>query len=403
MEENDVIRLYETSERLVRGVSMRHRRYLCDKINWGNRLICIKGAKGTGKTTLVLQHMRETFGPGNIRALFVSLDNIWFAAHDVMDLVDWHWKRGGTHIFLDEVHHLRSWQTVVKTIYDSYPELNVVYTGSSMLQLEAGNGDLSRRRIPYVLAGLSFREYLLFEALGDFPAIGLDEVLTNHGVLVREVLAQTRVLEHFAAYLKTGFYPFYKEGRDEFPVRLQEIVNHILENDYPAIEDVSVATTLKAKKMLMVLAESVPQTPKMAQLYRELETDRNQGLKILRALSRAGLLQLLSSEKISLKDMSRPDKIYLDNASLMHTLVRDVDTGTKRESFFLNQLRNAGHDVVYPPVGDFLVDGKYLFEVGGSGKGFDQIKDIPDSFVAADDIETGFGNKIPLWLFGFLY
>ena len=143
VEENDVTRLYEPSERLVRGVSMRHRRHLCDKINWDNRLICIKGAKGTGKTTLVLQHMRETFGPGNIRALFVSLDNIWFASHDVMDLVDWHWKRGGTHIFLDEVHHLRSWQTVVKTIYDSYPELNVVYMGSSMLQLEAGNGDLS--------------------------------------------------------------------------------------------------------------------------------------------------------------------------------------------------------------------------------------------------------------------
>ena len=403
MEEKDIQRIYETSQRLVQAVSASFRRRLHSEINWENRLVCIRGAKGTGKTTLVLQHIRETFSPGNDRALYVSLDNIWFAAHDIADLADWHWKHGGTHLFLDEVHHLKQWQTVIKNLYDSYPSLYIVYTGSSMLRLEAGSGDLSRRRVPYTLPVLSFREYLQFENVLQAPPVKLETLLSEHRALAAGITRKTRVLEHFSRYLKHGCYPFYKEGVAEFDIRLREVVNQVLEIDYPTIDDVSVATTMKAKKMLVILAESVPQTPKMAQLYRELETDRNQGLKVLGALARAGLLQLLSSEKAALKYLSRPDKIFLDNPNLMHALVRDVDAGCERETFFLNQLRAAGHTVAYPPRGDFAVDGRWLFEVGGAGKGFSQIKDIPDSFIAADGIETGHGNKIPLWLFGFLY
>ena len=403
MEERDVQRLYETSRRLIREVPMSFSRYLEAKVNWDSRLVCIRGAKGTGKTTLALQHMHEVFSQDDDKALFVSLDNIWFAAHDVLDLADWHWKHGGTHLFLDEVHHLKNWQTVIKNIYDSYPSMNIVYTGSSMLQLEAGSGDLSRRRIPYTLPVLSFREYLQFEGVLDAEPVELDELLKSHRSLASGICGKVRILEHFSRYLKNGCYPFYKEGVGEFYTRLREVVNQILEIDYPTIDDVSVATTIKAKKMLVVLAESVPQTPKMAQLYRELETDRNQGLKVLRALARAGLLLLLSSEKVALKNLSRPDKIYIENTNLMNALALDVDAGCARETFMLNQLCSAGHDVTYPAQGDFLVDGRWLFEVGGAGKKFSQIKDVPESFVAADDIETGFGNKIPLWLFGFLY
>ena len=403
MEEKDVLRLYETSRRLVHETSMAFHRQLLSAVNWASRLICIKGAKGTGKTTLLLQHIRDAFGEVDDKCLFISLDNIWFAAHDVIDLVDWHWKHGGTHLFLDEVHRLKSWQTIVKNIYDSYPSLNIVYTGSSMLQLESKGGDLSRRRVPYTLPCLSFREYLKFEGVLDFKPCSLVDILGNHRAFASEIVGNVRILEHFGRYLKHGCYPFYKEGVAEFDIRLAETVNQILEIDYPTIDDVSVATIVKAKKMLMVLAESVPQTPRMAQLYRELETDRNQGLKILKALARAGLLQLLLSQKVSLKDMSRPDKIFLDNVNLMHALVREVDPGCARETFFLNQLRSAGFEVTYPTQGDFLVDGKWLFEVGGKGKKFGQIADIPDSFVAADDMEVGIGSKIPLWLFGFLY
>ena len=403
MEEKDVLRLYETSRRLVREVPMSFRRSLCACVNWGSRLVCIRGAKGTGKTTLVLQHIRETFSPNDDKALFVSLDNLWFAAHDVVDLADWHWKHGGTHLFLDEVHHMKDWQTAIKNIYDSYPSLNVVYTGSSMLRLESGGGDLSRRRVPYTLPVLSFREYLKFENVLDAETVPLDAILNGHLSIASDISGRIRILEHFSRYLKHGSYPFYKEGVGEFDVRLREVVNQILEIDYPMIDSVSVATIMKARKMLAVLADSVPQTPKMAQLYRELETDRNQGLKVLKALVRGGLLQLLSSEKVTLKDMSRPDKICLENTCLMYALSREVDVGCARETFMLNQLRAAGHEVTYPQQGDFLVDGRHLFEVGGKGKGFGQIRDLPDSYVAADDIETGFGNKIPLWLFGFLY
>ncbi|MBQ6472423.1 MAG: ATP-binding protein [Victivallales bacterium] len=403
MEEKNVQRLYEISRRLVVDVPMSFRRYLQPKINWANRLVCIRGAKGTGKTTLLLQHLREALSQNDDKALFVSLDNIWFAAHDVMDLADWHWKHGGTHLFLDEVHHLRNWQTIIKNLYDTYPSLNIVYTGSSMLRLEAGSGDLSRRRVPYTLPVLSFREYLKFEGILEVEPVALVDILKKHRSLAFDICGKVRVLEHFLRYLRHGCYPFYKEGVEEYDIRLREIVNQILEIDYPTIDEVSVATTMKAKKMLAVLAESVPQTPRMAQLYRELETDRNQGLKILKALMRAGLLQLLSSEKAALKDLSRPDKIYLENTNLMHVLSLEVDKGCSRETFMLNQLRAAGHEVTYPPQGDFLVDGRWLFEVGGAGKKFTQIKDIPDSFIAVDDIEFGIGNKIPLWLFGFLY
>ena len=330
MEEKDVQRLYETSRRLVCEVPLSFSRYLRSRINWSSRLVCIRGAKGTGKTTLVLQHMREAFSQDDDKALFVSLDNIWFAAHDVMDLADWHWKHGGTHLFLDEVHHLKNWQTVIKNIYDSYPSLNIAYTGSSMLQLEAGSGDLSRRRVPYTLPVLSFREYLKFEGVLDVEPVALGELLKRHRSIASELCAKVRVFQHFSRYLKYGCYPFYREGVGEFDMRLREVINQILEIDYPAIDDVSVATTVKAKKMLVVLAESVPQTPKMAHLYRELETDRNQGLKVLKALARAWLLQLLSSEKVALKDLSRPDKIYIENTNLMNALALDVDVGCVR-------------------------------------------------------------------------
>ena len=212
-----------------------------------------------------------------------------------------------------------------------------------------------------------------------------------------------KIIPLFERYLQEGYYPYYKSESSGYHQRIAEIVDKVLDSDYPAVEDVSPATIRKTKKMLVVLAESCPQQPNMSALYRELETDRNQGLKVLKALVRAGLLQLLSSEKVALKDMSRPDKICLDNTCLMHALSREVDVGCARETFMLNQLRSAGHEVTYPQQGDFLVDGRYLFEVGGAGKGFSQIKDLPDSFVAADDVETGYGNKIPLWLFGFLY
>ena len=403
MEDKDVQPLIERMDYLVDKVSVGFHRYLFSEIKWRNRLLGIKGGRGTGKTTLLRQHVLEEFGGVGEKALYVSLDDLWFSRNSLIDLADWHRKRGGTHLFIDEVHYLKPWQTYIKNLTDFFSDLSVVYTGSSMLKIDYGGADISRRQIVYDLNGLSFREYLAFEGIKDVSPLGLDEILDNHREIARKIARGVSILKHFRDYLSFGYYPFYREDRESFHVRLQSVVNQVLEVDLPTIEEVSTATVFKAKKMLAILADSVPQTPKMAVLYRELETDRNQGLKILKALARSGLLGLLSTEKVSLKDMSRPDKIYLDNTNLMYALSREVDTGCRRETFFLNQLRASGHDVTYPAQGDFLVDGRHTFEVGGSGKGFSQIKDMPDSYVAADDIEVGIGNKIPLWLFGFLY
>ena len=400
--EADIGKLVAAMERRLADTSTAYHRPLYSRIDWDDRLVCIKGAKGTGKTTMMLQFLKEH--PEELeRSIYVSLDSLWFANRSPLDVADWLQGNGGGRLFMDEVHHFKEWQTLVKNIYDDYPRISIVYSGSSMMKLNAGGGDLSRRQRSYELRGLSFREYLEFEGVGSFSAVGLEELLANHRKIARAVASRTTVLPHFRKYVRSGYYPFYKEARGGYLDRVSQIVTQTLEHDWPETEDVSLATIRKTEKMLMILAESCPQVPKMNELYAQLETDRNQGLKMLSALEKAGLLSLLSSKSAGLGNMSRPDKIYCDNPNLMSALVPEVNTGTMRETFFLNQLKSSGHRVAYPPKGDFKVDGRYLFEVGGKGKGFEQIKDIPDSFVANDDVEIGFGNKIPLWLFGFLY
>lgn len=394
--------LRDLSARRVASAPTKIKRYLYERIDWDDRLIMIKGARGTGKTTIMLQRLKEEM-PDPTRALYISLDHLWFSNHSLYEVAEYHCLHGGTHLFVDEVHYQKDWQKTLKNLYDDFPRLSVVYTGSSLLKLEASGGDLSRRQASYTLAGLSFREYLAFEGALDRVALSLQDLLGNHAEIASDVLGHAEPLALFNAYLQGGYYPFYQEVHGDYLQRVEETITQVLEQDYPSVEDVSFATIQKAKKMLVILAGNAPQTPNMSALYRELETDRNQGLKMLSALSRADLLNLLSSKSATLKNMSRPDKIYCDNTSIMAALVERPDTGCMRETFFLNQLRNAGHGLTYPPAGDFLVDHQLLFEVGGKGKTFAQIKDLPDSYLAVDDLEVGYGNRIPLWMFGLLY
>lgn len=366
-------------------------------------MICLKGARGTGKTTLIRQHVKETFGEGSTKALYVSLDDLWFSRHAVREAVEFLYDRGFTHVFLDEIHHFgKDWPLLVKNLCDQFPNMNFVYSGSSLLQLERAKADLSRRQAVYLLKGMSFREFLAFESVGSFRVYGLDEILANHTEIESEICRDIKVLSYFDRYIESGFYPFYKDVHAQYRERLLEVVAKVLEVDYPEIEDVSQETIRKTKRMLMVLSESCPQTPNMSKLYAELETDRVQGLKMLSALDRAGLLALAPAKGASLKNLSKPEKIYCDNTNLMYALVPRVDAGVRRETYFYNQLRK-DHTVTCSDAGDFVVDGKYTFEVGGKGKTFRQIKDMPNSFVVNDGVEMGFGNKIPLWLFGFLY
>ena len=402
MEDSEIAPLAAALDRRLEETETAYHRPLYSELDWDDRLVCIKGAKGTGKTTMMLQFLKEH--PKELdKSFYVSLDNLWFTNHSPLDVVEWLHGNGGERLFLDEVHHFKNWQMLIKNIYDDYPRMKVVYSGSSLMKLNSGGGDLSRRQRTYELKGLSFREFLEFEGVGKFRPLSLDEILRNHRTLARGIVSQVSVLKYFKKYIVGGCYPFYKSARGGYLERISQIVAQILERDWPETEDVTLSTIKKTEKMLMILASSCPQIPKMNELYAQLETDRNQGLKMLYALERGGILSLLSSKSAKLGNMSRPDKIYCDNTNLMHALAVNPDSGTIRETFFLNQLRSAGHRVTYPPQGDFLADDHYLFEVGGAKKKFVQIKDIPDSFVAADGMETGVGNKIPLWLFGFMY
>lgn len=394
--------MYQTSARLVKMTKTNIHRYLYDQINWDNWLIAIKGARGVGKTTMMLQRIKESFADHPERALYVSLDNLWFSNRSLSEVVEYHYTHGGTHLFIDEVHKYPLWQTLIKNIADEYPDLHVVFTGSSMLRIDYSQGDLSRRLRDYTLHGLSFREFLAFENKEVLPALSLQDLLENHVNVAMQMTSEMKVLPLFDKYLKYGYYPFYKRDFDGFKERLRNVIHAVLYEDTPAVEEITYPTIQKLQRMFMILAERVPQTPKMSELYAILETNREQGMRMLYLLQRAALLLILFTESKEFQHLVKPDKIYLHNPNLMYALTDRANKGTLRETFFINQLSSIDK-VNYPSNGDFVVGNKYLFEVGGKNKKFDQIKDVPDSYLAVDDLEIGHGNRIPLWMFGLLY
>ena len=405
MNDDDIKMLIEASDRLISKVPMQFRRYLSSNLDWNEKMLCIKGPKGTGKTTLILQHVKEAFGSGSDKAVYFALDHVLFSDNRPIDAIEYFYTHGYTHLFIDEVHHINDWSRLMKTAVDFYPDLNIVYSGSSIFKLSPGQADLSRRQVVYNLKGMSFREFLAYEGAVDIKPIPVDRILKNHRRIANDICKNVKILPLFNRYLKEGYYPFYKDAdaTGHFAEKLAAIVNSVLNVDLPAVEGVTPPTVRKARKMLMVLARSCPQQPNMSALYRELETERNMGIRLLEALERAELFAGIEQRTEKLKHLSRPKKIFLGDANLMNALVPNPDVGAIRETFFANQLRAAGHDVKSPAQGDFVIDEKHLFEVGGSGKKFTQIKDIPNSYVVADGIEAGLGNKIPLWLFGLLY
>lgn len=393
--------LYDNYHRKIAKISLRFKRYLYDQINWESRIISIKGARGVGKTTMLLQHILENYEDID-RTLYVSLDDLWFATHNLIDLVDWADRHGIMRLYLDEVHRYEGWSLVLKNIYDNYPDMSIVYTGSSLLVMDNANVDMSRRQTSYTMHGMSFREYLEIEDIMHINPVSIDDLLHRHVKIAMEIVGSVKIAPLFELYLSNGYYPFYRESLPDFPSRLRETVSVVIDSDLPYVEKVSFDTLHKMKKLLMIVSANVPFEPNMSELWRQLSTDNESGLKMLYALDKAQVLMLLSAKKKNYKNLAKPDKIYLGNPNLMHVLCPSVDKGNERETFFLNQVR-AGHDVTYPKQGDFLIDGRYLFEVGGRRKTFDQIADVPDSFLAVDDTEVGYGNRIPLWMFGFLY
>ena len=395
--------LFDFFYRELRKTDLSFQRYLIDDIDWEGRLSAITGARGTGKTTMILQHIKRNFGNSPKEALYVSADNIRFSGNRLFDLANNFEKQGGRYLFIDEVHKYENWSQEIKNIYDSFSDLKVVITGSSMLQIYKGNADLSRRAVHYVLHGMSFREFLKYDQNLDFDRVTLEDILQNHIEIAGKINDKIRPLPLFNTYLKQGYYPYYKSDKRFYLSKLANTVNLILEIDLPAVESIEIYSIRKIKKLLWIISQSVPFTPKITVLARDLEVSRNSLLNYLTILERGGLVNLLQSSTKGMSSLAKPEKIYLNNTNQVYAFeANKPDVGNLRETFFFNQLK-AVSEVTSANKADFTVDNKYVFEVGGKKKGYEQIAGLQDAYLALDNLEYGFNNKIPLWLFGMLY
>ena len=386
------------------------KRYLYDSIDWDLRCFGILGARGTGKTTLMLQHIKERY-PGNDKALYISVDSPYFQAHDLFEFARKFHQMGGEILFVDEIHKYPDWSVHIKSLYDSLPSLKIVFSGSSLLQITKQKADLSRRAIIYNLHGLSLREYINFTLKTDYPAYSLEEILEKHQQMAGDICQNIKILMHFKEYLQGGYYPFFLESESYYKLKVREVINHILEVDLPFVNRIEPRQISKIKKLLYLLSISVPFIPNIAKLAAATDISRPTLYEYLERLQDAKLLNLVRSKGRGYEILTKPDKIFLENSNLMYAIADQANTGSMRELFFVNQVKNSCsiHPALVERVVelsgkvDFIVDSKYTFEIGGKNKGFQQISGLENSFVVADDIEVGFKNKIPLWLFGFLY
>jgi len=395
-------KLYEKSIRKVKGIKLDFIRYLFYEINWEDRLIGIKGARGTGKTTLLLQKLRKD-SANYSETLYISMDDVYFSKNSLVDFVDLFVKNGGELICIDEVHKYPNWSQEIKNIYDDYPNLQVVFTSSSALEIHKGDYDLSRRARIYHLNELSLREYIQLMYKKEFPVISMKDVLYHHTEISTLLTEQIKPVKLLKEYMQHGSYPFISEGKNKYYERIETVINLIIESDLPAIAEIEYSTIVKLKKLMFILSESVPFKPNIAELSRKVSTSRDLLLKYLHYLERANLLKLLRRDTKGISQMSKPEKIYLNNPTLMHAISSDKpNEGNLRETFFMNQV-NCKHHLTYPGKGDFKIDETYIIEVGGKNKSQEQISNLKNSFLALDNIEYGYKNKIPLWLFGFLY
>ncbi|MCH8486709.1 MAG: AAA family ATPase [Candidatus Cyclonatronum sp.] len=393
--------LFEISERLISHAPEAVVRNQLAQLSEGGRMIGIKGARGVGKSTLLLQFARMKLQ--DKKKIYVSLDDIAFAQQGLADFADAFVKRGGEYLLIDEVHSYSGWAREMKNIYDRYPGLHVLFTGSSMLQLSEGLGELSRRAVIYDLPGLSFREYIQFATGKTFDVIPLSSILSDHQQIAKTIWQEIRPLQHFEDYLRGGYYPYYFENPQTYDLRLRETVVRVIESDLLLTTGISPASMEKVKQLLHIISHSVPFKPNIDKLAERMQTGKNNLKAYFRYLDLAGLTRSLFSAKKGISLLTKPEKVYLSHPNIMHSLnPGEVNPGTQRESFLLSQLAPI-HTVHEPDRGDFLVDRSLLLEVGGKNKTAAQISGEENAWLAIDGIETGYGNRIPLWLFGFLY
>lgn len=380
---------------ILRNVDTCYVRNIHSTIPWNDRLIAILGARGVGKTTLVLQHIKLYEDVDT--TLFVYADDLWFSTHSLVTLAETFYMNGGRALYIDEIHKYKNWSQEIKNIYDQYPELKVRYTGSSILDLQKGSHDLSRRVLEFQMHGLSFREYMALHYGTNIPIHTLEQVLANK---IEFPYADHRPVALFKEYLRQGYYPYSKEPGYE--LRLTKTINAILEVDIPKFAELNISTSEKLKTLLYIISQSVPFKPNYSKFARDLDMHRNAVSDLMVWLDRADLINVLRDEVEGYKLLGKVNKVYLNNPNLAYALSDDEpNIGNIRETIFLAWLR-VTHKVTASSVSDFKV-GKYTFEVGGKKKGQHQIKDIEYAYVVKDDIEYGHLNEVPLWAFGLLY
>jgi len=386
-------RLQATFDKLLRETTSTFHRYIYDRIDWNTRIVGLLGPRGVGKTTMVLQYIKENLP--RKESLYVVAEDLYFANHTLVDLADTFARTGGKYLIIDEIHKYKGWSRELKLIYDYHSELHVFFTGSSILDIYKGVSDLSRRVLTYEMQGLSYREYLsLFHQI-ELPVYSLQQILNQEVELPQGFLP----LQHFSDYLQRGYYPFRDNNFERY---IMNVVNTTLEVDIAQYADLTPATIRKLKRLLAIIAQAAPFKPNFTQIGGQLEVSRNNIADLCAWLEKAGLIGQLRDSTGGIQGLGKVDKVYLDNATLIYVLGnKNTEIGTIRETFFYNQMR-VMTDVISSRISDFEIDGK-TFEVGGKKKKQKQIQNAEQGYVVKDDIETGYGNIIPLWQFGLTY
>lgn len=396
--------LFKKHDRLVTVTSTEIIRQWANSINWDARLMAIRGPKGVGKTTMMLQYIKLNYKLLDRQVLYVSCEDKYFSNHSLLSLAEQFYLNGGRHLFLDEVHKYDDWSNEIKEIYDFYPTMRIVLSGSSLLSMTEGDADLARRCINHNIQGLSFREFLHFYKGIKMPIYPIEQVLQDPAPLIEEMNKHGRPIALLKEYLKYGYYPYYLNNETDYHIAIQQVVNKIIDIELPRICGVDMNNTRKIKSLLTILCASVPFQVDITKLATQSGLKRDTIINYLSYLDKAKLIRLLYSDLKNIKRMQKPDKIYIDNTNLLNAwATTPIQIGTIRETFVANQL-SVNHMVEFRKTnGDFLVDSKYTFEVGGDDKDFQQIANVADSFILADDMETAIGKKLPIWVVGFDY
>ncbi len=384
---------------LLKNLKFTYKRYLFKKIDFSEKLIGIIGARGVGKTTLLLQYLKENSLPLN-KKLYINAEFLEYSSLKLFDFAEEFEKKGGKLLVVDEIHKYPNFEQELKLIYDTL-SLQVIFTGSSAIKIEHSKGDLSRRAVIYRMNNLSFREFIELKSGKEFNAYKLEDILKNHTQIAFDIVSEIKPFEFFEEYLKFGAYPFYFENRTNYYLKLQESINATIEFDLPFIFDIKPINTIKLKKLVYLICTSEPYELNITKLAQKIDINRNTLYQYLYYLAKGEVFKLLDSKTRGDSIFVKPQKVYLNNSNLNYCYCQTQKYGTVRETFFANQLFE--YSLLYPEKGDFLVNKKYLFEIGGKNKKSKQIKDFKEGYLAVDSLEIGSGNKIPLWLFGFLY